>query len=90
MDLLHMFPGTGSAGPSFRMTIARFSVDLATLFKNGHIFSSMAVIGRDKTNAAMEMLIVVPVNKIIHPCTCLFNRGKGTTRVCWPILQSAK
>ncbi len=51
-------------------SMAYSSINLLPLFKNGMIFTFMALIGRHEVNRTMTMLLVIPLHKFMYPFSC--------------------
>ena len=54
------------------------------------IFSCMALMWGDKADAAVLMLVVVPVHTLLCPCPCGCQVGEALARVLWAVFQGAK
>ena len=83
-------PAAGSTAPASWIGTAGGLVDLGSLLANGLCGSAVALMGRHEFDAALAVLVVVPINERHHPFAGLVLAGKGPAGVVGPVFDRSE
>jgi hypothetical protein len=62
-----LLPATHLFSPAFLICQACLFINISSLFANCYRLTAMALLGRNKCDATMAVLVVVPINKRGNP-----------------------
>ena len=80
VDFVDRVPIACSCGPSVRIGLSGSSVNILALCKHWRIKPCVALSWGYKTNGAVPVLGVVPMDQICHPAARMHDVGKGPQR----------
>ena len=80
-------PAAGASAPARWIDTACGFVDLGSLLANCLCGSAVALVGRHEFDAAVTVLVVVPINERHHPFAGLLLAGKGPAGVTRPVFD---
>jgi len=89
-DDLRLTPAACVAAPAAGLTLTGQVVDLRSLATNFNGFSAVALIGRHEPDAAVAVLVVVPVHERQYPGAGLLHAAEWASGVVRPILDRAE
>ena len=73
-----------------RVFMTGLLVEQVTLGQHLMILSTMALRRGHEADAAVAVLMVVPVNKVAHPAACCVSIGKAILRPLRAVFQGSK
>src|SRR5690606_21777144 len=80
-------PSASVATPSLWMATESARVDGATGFEDRSVAPGVSIARRDEADGAVEVLLVVPGDEVVDPCTRMLEARERTTRVLGAILE---
>src|SRR5215207_2609988 len=89
-DSERTLPLTSVAGPAFRVTATSALVNRSTRGQDRDVVAGVARGRRHVTDAAVLVLVVVPVDKPRDPRVCLCDGGEAGARVLRAVLECPK
>jgi hypothetical protein len=88
--MIDLTPAAGVAGRAAAMTLTRLLLETGTVATDFFGLAAMALIWRNETDAAVAVLVVVPVHKCTYPQTGLLHVLEGSPGVVRPVFHSAE
>ena len=76
--------------PAFGTAPTRACVDAATRSEDLDVDTRVSVRGRNEADAAVLMLVVVPVRERRYPLACIVETREAGDGICWAVLESAE